>query len=286
MCSNASSSLSTSLSTAPLSCAWMCEPPSSSLGTSRPKARYTTGGPATKSWLEPRTMTEKCDAATRAAPSPATGPSAAATTGTCESRTNRDVPVGVGGDIGAAERGVGAHAAAAAGAVDEADDREAELARGLLAPAHLVADGAVGGAAADGEVIAADDDRPAIDGPPAGDKVGWCEGLDLAVLVVLDSACERADFSKGSGIEELVDALADGCAALGDVARDALFAAHLFRALAAASESPRAPAPRSWPSDYSSRQESGIGLGASGGFPLIPVFGLKEAGRRRHRKRR
>ena len=46
--------------------------------TSRPRARRTTGGPATKSWLEPRTIREKCDAATRAAPSPATGPSAAA----------------------------------------------------------------------------------------------------------------------------------------------------------------------------------------------------------------
>ena len=46
-------------------------------------ARYDeTGGPATNSCPVPRTMTEKCDATTRAAPRPATGPSAAATTGT------------------------------------------------------------------------------------------------------------------------------------------------------------------------------------------------------------
>ena len=47
-----------------------------------PMAAATTGGPATKSWAVPRTITEKCEATTRAAPSPATGPSAAATTGT------------------------------------------------------------------------------------------------------------------------------------------------------------------------------------------------------------
>ena len=38
--------------------------------------------PATNSCPLPRTITEKCEATTRAAPSPATGPSAAATTGT------------------------------------------------------------------------------------------------------------------------------------------------------------------------------------------------------------
>ena len=45
-------------------------------------AAATTGGPATNSCEVPRTMTEKCEATTRTAPSPATGPSAAATTGT------------------------------------------------------------------------------------------------------------------------------------------------------------------------------------------------------------
>ncbi len=44
----------------------------------------TTGGPATNSWALPRTITEKCEQTTRAAPRPATGPSAAATTGTRE----------------------------------------------------------------------------------------------------------------------------------------------------------------------------------------------------------
>jgi hypothetical protein len=71
-----------SLSTAP---AAVCSraPPSSSLSGASPiPAIATTGGPATKSWAVPRTMTLKCDATTRAAPSPAHGPRAAATTGT------------------------------------------------------------------------------------------------------------------------------------------------------------------------------------------------------------
>ena len=49
-----------------------------------PIAAATTGGPATKSCARSRTITEKCDATTRAAPRPATGPSAAAATGTVE----------------------------------------------------------------------------------------------------------------------------------------------------------------------------------------------------------
>ena len=45
-------------------------------------AAATTGGPATNSWAVPRTITEKCEHTTLAAPRPATGPSAAAATGT------------------------------------------------------------------------------------------------------------------------------------------------------------------------------------------------------------
>ncbi len=71
------------LSTAPaLACARA--PPSSSLSGDSPMAAATTGGPATNSCAVPLTMTEKCEATTRAAPRPATGPSAAATTGTRE----------------------------------------------------------------------------------------------------------------------------------------------------------------------------------------------------------
>ena len=77
----ASSSSAATLSTAPArACARA--PPSSSLSGVSPMAAATTGGPATNSWLVPFTITAKCEATTRAAPSPATGPSAAATTGT------------------------------------------------------------------------------------------------------------------------------------------------------------------------------------------------------------
>src|SRR6185369_2246014 len=71
---NASSSDSTSLSTAPLPCACMCEPPSCSLVTFSLTPRSTTGGPATKSWLVPLTINEKCEVTTRTAPNPATEP--------------------------------------------------------------------------------------------------------------------------------------------------------------------------------------------------------------------
>ena len=59
-------------------------PPSSSLSGVSPIAAATTGGPATNIWAVPSTITEKWDATTRAAPRPATGPSAAATTGTID----------------------------------------------------------------------------------------------------------------------------------------------------------------------------------------------------------
>ena len=72
------------MSTAPNPLVWMWEPPSSSLSTFRPRAGSTTGGPATKSWAVFLGMTEKWEKTTRAAPSPATDPRAALTTGTVE----------------------------------------------------------------------------------------------------------------------------------------------------------------------------------------------------------
>ncbi len=79
--SSASSSSFASLSTAPAR-VWARDPPSVSLSGDSPIAAATTGGPATNSCEVPRTITEKCEATTRAAPRPATGPSAAVATGT------------------------------------------------------------------------------------------------------------------------------------------------------------------------------------------------------------
>ena len=53
-------------------------------GASPMPAIATTGGPATNSWALSLTITEKWEHTTRAAPSPATGPSAAAATGTTD----------------------------------------------------------------------------------------------------------------------------------------------------------------------------------------------------------
>ena len=83
-CASASSSSAATLSTAPAR-ACIRAPPSSSLSGASPiPAIATTGGPATNSWAVSLTITEKCEHTTRAAPSPATGPSAAAATGTID----------------------------------------------------------------------------------------------------------------------------------------------------------------------------------------------------------
>src|SRR2546429_83969 len=134
MCANASSSLSTSLSTAPLPCAWTCEPPSSSLLTCSPTPRSTTGGPATKSWLVSLTMSAKCEVTTRAAPRPATEPMQAPTTGTSERRATTTSPDG--GAVG------GAGLAARAPGVGEGAGRG--RAGGAPAPGDFAAGGRAG----------------------------------------------------------------------------------------------------------------------------------------------
>ena len=48
-------------------------------------ARFTTGGPAAKTWPCPRTITLKCESTARPATCPAEGPTMAEQTGTLES---------------------------------------------------------------------------------------------------------------------------------------------------------------------------------------------------------
>ena len=72
---------------------WMRSSPSSSLAITCPVACSTTFGPATNTWLVPRTITLKWHRHACTAGRPATEPSTAETTGTyCISSAERPVP--------------------------------------------------------------------------------------------------------------------------------------------------------------------------------------------------
>ena len=128
------------------------------------------------------------------------------------------------------------HRAAAARAVDQADDRQPELARHSLRVHLLLEDRRVGGAAAHREVVAGHDDRSAVDAAPPHHEVRGRHVDDVAVVVVGGAAGERADLVEGSGIEQRVDAFAHGQLALRVVLGDLLVAAHPPRERAAARE--------------------------------------------------
>ena len=145
--------------------AWISYPPSCSFETFSPTPRSTTGGPATKSWLDPRTITEKCDVTTRTAPNPATGPRHAPITGTSPSIAVMVSHAGFAGHVSAADCLDGLDASAAAGAVDQPDHRHAHAARELFGVPHFVADRSVGRAAAHREIVAAHHHRPSVDAP-------------------------------------------------------------------------------------------------------------------------
>ena len=98
---------------------------------------------------------------------------------------HRDLEVRDVGHVGAAHLRVRLHRSAAAGAVDQPHERQPQVARRLLGPAHLVADRAVGGATAHGEVVAADDDRAAVDAAASAHEVRRRERLRLTGVVVV-----------------------------------------------------------------------------------------------------
>ena len=116
----------------------------------------TTGGPATNSCAVPFTITEKCEQTTRAAPRPGDRPQ--------RGRHHRhrgevldQVEAGQRRDVGEAHLLERLDAAAATGAVHEPDERQPQVVRHALRVDGLLPDGGVGGAAADGEVVALHD---------------------------------------------------------------------------------------------------------------------------------
>ena len=117
--------------------------------------------------------------------------------------------------------------AAAAGAVNETNERDAQLVRHLLRHHLLLPDRGIRRAAAHREVIAADHDGAALDPSPPEDEVGGLERLDVfAIVAVLRAPRDRADLVEAAGIEQRIDALAHREAAGVVVALDLVRSAH------------------------------------------------------------
>ena len=145
-----------------------------------------------------------------------------------EARQRRDV-----GEAHGLER---LDAAPAARAVDQAHERHAQLVGGALGPHHLLPDGGVGRSAADREVVGLDHRAAPVDAALADDHVGRQEARQLARVVVLALARQRAGLVEAAVVEQALDALAHGELAGGVLARDALGPAHLARELLAAAQ--------------------------------------------------
>ena len=134
-------------------------------------------------------------------------------------------------DVGVAELFKVAHAAA--GGVEQAHKGDAVHVGVADRPAALFADEAVGGAAADREVVALHRDFAPVDAGDADDAVGGGQRGEL-VAVPLGAAGEDAGLAEAVGIDEQVDSLADGQLAAAFVEGDIVGAAHLPGQLGAA----------------------------------------------------
>ena len=127
-------------------------------------------------------------------------------------------------DVGAAEFFKVAHAAA--GGVEQAHEGDAVHVGVADRPAAFFADEAVGGAAADCEVVALHGDFAPVDERDADDAVGGRQGGEF-VAVPLGAAGEDAGLAEAVGVDEQVDSLAHGELAAAFVEGDIVGAAHL-----------------------------------------------------------
>jgi hypothetical protein len=146
---------------------------------------------------------------------------------------DHQVPAGVGGHVGPPGRLVRLHAAAAAGAVHQPHQGQAQLVGQALRVDLLLRDGGVGGAAPHGEVVAAHHHSTAVDAARADHAVGRQEAGQRAVLVRGESG-QAAVLLEGARIQQQLHALAHGQLAGVALSGDALRAAHPLRQLLAA----------------------------------------------------
>ena len=104
-------------------------------------------------------------------------------------------------DVGA-ERG-------AAGAVDQAHDRDAQIARHHLGADLFFLESAVRRAATHREIIARHHDGAAVERAASHHEVGRHEIRDIACRVIARLAGDTANLAERAGVEELLDALPD-----------------------------------------------------------------------------
>src|SRR5215472_915184 len=143
---------------------------------------------------------------------------------------DHDVPARIGRDVGPPGLLVRLYAAAAACAVDQPHQGQAQLAGQPLGVDLLLVDGRIRRPAAHGEVIAADDDPPASDAASSHHAVGRREALQLAVLVHSEAG-QGAVLLEAARVQQTVDPLADGQPPRRVLAGDAVATPHLARQL-------------------------------------------------------
>ena len=118
---------------------------------------------------------------------------------------------------------------AAAGAFDDAHDRQAEFGGHALGHQRLFVDRSVSRSAAHGEVVADHDDRSAVDPSAPEYAVRGGEGFQLVVLVVGRTAGNRPGLVEAFGIDQPDDPLAHGQPAAIVLTLDFVRPAHLMR---------------------------------------------------------
>src|SRR5215472_12968265 len=106
------------------------------------------------------------------------------------------IPAWVDGYVGVPGSFQGLHAAAPARALDQPDDRQVQLVRELLGVDLLADDRGISRAAANGEVVTADDYLAAVQAPGSGHEIGRHEAGELAGLVISSGSGERPDLVK------------------------------------------------------------------------------------------
>jgi hypothetical protein len=128
------------------------------------------------------------------------------------------------------------HAAATAGAVDEAHERQAQVVRHPLREHHLLPDRGVGRPAAHREVVALEHRPAPVDPALPDDHVRGQEVRQLSVLVICALAGDGTGLVEAARVEQPLDALAHREPPRLVLARDALLAAHPPRKLLAPAE--------------------------------------------------
>src|SRR3982074_909224 len=121
------------------------------------------------------------------------------------------------------------HRAAAAGAFDDADDRQPEIMRHLLGHQRLCGNRGICRAAAYREIVADHDHRAAVDLAAAEYAIGRRQVGEFAALVIFGDAGNRPDLVESFWIDQFVDALANGEPALVALPLDLVNASHLAR---------------------------------------------------------